>query len=133
MNAPKTSVATLIRYGVVGVFGGGIYLVGTSILHQHAQLSVPAAATALFVPVVVINYVLHYSWTFQSRRPHGSAVPRFLGTAVVAMAINYLVVSSGTRWFRLSQTAVLVFGVLIVVAWNYLLSRFWVFVDRSRE
>src|SRR6266702_6142544 len=120
MNEPNASVATLIRFAVVGVFGAGVYLFGTSLLHQNARLSVPAAATVLFVTVVMINYVLHYSWTFGSRRTHESAAPRFLGIAVGAMGINYLVVALGTRWLHLSQPVVLVLGGLIVVAWNYM-------------
>jgi len=133
MNAPNASMARFIRFAVVGVFGAGVYLVGARLLHQHARLSLQAAATVLFVPVVLINYVLHYSWTFGSRKPHGSVAPRFVSIAVGAMGINYVVVALGTRWLQVSQTVILVLCGLIVAAWNYLLSRFWVFVDYSRR
>ena len=133
MRLSDSSTARLIRFAVVGVFGATVYLVGTSALHQYTGLSVSAAATVLFVPVVALNYVLHHSWTFRSRRPHESAAPRFLSVAIGAMGINYLVVALGMRWLRLSQTVVLLLGGVSVVAWNYLLSRCWVFIDNRRQ
>jgi putative flippase GtrA len=130
-NSP--AAAQLIRFGTVGLFAASLYLVGTSLLRQYARLSAPLAASVCFVFIVATNYVLHYSWTFQSRQLHRSAVPRFLGTAVGGLFINYETVMLGTRWLALPQTAVLLLGAALVVTWNYVLSRFWVFVGGDQH
>ena len=130
MKLLLTSCEGLIRFTIVGVFGAAIYLLGTKALHKYTGLSVSVAATVLFVVVVVVNYLLHYSWSFRSRRPHGWTAPRFLGVAIGAVMINYTIVTAGTHWFRAPQTLVLVVAGIAVVAWNYLMSRFWVFVDQ---
>jgi putative flippase GtrA len=121
----------LIRFGTVGLFATGIYFTIIVFLHQHAGVSVPEAATASFVLVAAMNYLLHYFWTFRSHRSHVSAVPRFIGTSVSAMAINYGVVALGIRWLALPQTVILLVGIVLVVIWNYLMSRFWVFAERA--
>jgi putative flippase GtrA len=119
--------AQLLRFATVGLLATGIYLGAVTLLSRWLELSVPIAATISFVLVVTINYLLHYFWTFRSRRHHGSAVPRFLVTSVGGLAINYAVVALGTRWLQLSQTPVLFLGIGFVVLWNYALSKFWVF------
>ena len=133
MNMMGVPMRRAIRFGVVGSLTAGIYLVGTQMLHEYVQLSVSVAATVLFVPAVVVNYILHYSWTFRSSTSHENAAPKFFGAALGAIGINYLVVALGTRWLQFSQIFVLLISGLIVVVWNYLLSRFWVFVDTGRR
>jgi putative flippase GtrA len=121
--------AQLLRFAIVGLFATGIYLSSVTLLSRRLELSVPLAATISFIMVSTTNYLLHYFWTFRSRRHHGSAVPRFLGTSLGGMAINYAIVALGTRWLLLSRTGILFLGIAFVVLWNYALSKFWVFVD----
>ena len=121
--------AQLLRFAIVGLLATGIYLSSVTLLRRCLELSVPMAATISFIVVSTTNYLLHYFWTFRSRRHHGSAAPRFLGTSLGGMAINYAVVALGTRWLLLSGTGILFLGIAFVVLWNYTLSKFWVFVD----
>jgi putative flippase GtrA len=114
---------------MVGLLATGIYLGSVLLLSRCLELSVPMAATLSFVIVSTSNYLLHYFWTFRSRRHHGSAAARFLATSLGGMAINYAVVALGTRWLLLSRTGILFVGISFVVLWNYTLSKFWVFVD----
>lgn len=123
-------VGELARFGVVGTIGALIYLVSTTALSQHAGLPLAIAAAVSFVLVVAINYVLHYFWTFKSMQSHLAAAPRFLGTAAGGLALNSGFLLLGSHLNLLSPTALLLSGICLVVAWNYLLSKFWVFMDR---
>jgi len=119
----------LARFAIVGLLATGIYLSSVALLSRCLELSVQIAATISFIMVSTTNYLLHYFWTFRSRRQHSSAATRFLGTSLGGMAINYAVVALGTRWLLLSRTGILLLGIAFVVLWNYTLSTFWVFVD----
>lgn len=119
------------RFSVVGLSAAAIYFLITSLLHQHAGLSVPVAGSTAFVLVAAMTYVLHHGWTFRSGRSHLAALPRFIGGALGAMAINYFAVSYGARSLLLSQTEALILGAGLVIGWNFLLSRFWIFLDSS--
>ena len=121
----------LIRFGVVGGVATIVYFVATRSLQYYAGLSTPTAASISFALVVALNYVLHYAWTFRSSEPHLRTLPRFLGTSFGGLAINYVAVLGATSWLQMSQSEGLLLGVGLVVMWNYLLARFWVFVDRS--
>lgn len=128
-----TPLAYMLRFGIVGLLATGIYLVSTRILQQHTGLPVQVAASISFVIVVAMNYWLHHSWTFRSTRPHVSALPRFIAVSAGGFLINYLVVLMGSHWLSNAETLVLLVGVAAVVGWNYLLSRFWVFLEHRRQ
>lgn len=123
-------VAQMIRFGLVGLCATGTYFVSTLLLHRYVPLSLPVAAAVSFAVVVAMNYVAHYSWTFRSDRAHAAAIPRFLATSVGGLAINTVVVALGGRWPGARQTTILLVGAVVVMIWNYLLSRFWVFIGR---
>ncbi|WP_129777457.1 GtrA family protein [Peristeroidobacter soli] len=118
-----------VRFGLVGLLGTAAYFSSTMLLMRHARMQLMGSAAASFLLVVIINYLLHYSWTFRSRRAHASAVLRFLVASSGGMAINsgFLFLSDS---FTQLPTALLLFtGVCVVVIWNYLLAKFWVFKD----
>lgn len=124
-NAP--AFWQLVRFGIVGLLGTGIYLAATILLVSYGGWSVVASATASFLLVIATNYFLHYSWTFRSRRPHSSALLRFIGTSAGGMVINTGFLLASTRVAALRPSILLLGGVCLVVLWNYLLSKLWVF------
>lgn len=119
----------LMRFGLVGVIGAGVYFLATLLLVRYRGWSVVSGASVSFVLVISINYLLHYSWTFRSRRPHSSATVRFVVASVGGMVINSGFLFLGPRLVEWSPEALLLTGVCLVVLWNYLMARFWVFTD----
>jgi putative flippase GtrA len=128
----RTLFSELLCFGAVGILATGIYIVATLLLRKYGRLSVPLAASISFILVVATNYALHYSWTFRSAKSHTTTAPRFIGTSVGGMIINTATVTIGARCSTLPQNALLLLGVGLVVIWNYLLARFWVFTERPR-
>jgi putative flippase GtrA len=131
VTANYHSLSQLVRFGLVGTLGAGVYFLSTALLMRYCRWSFVASASTSFVLVVAMNYVLHYSWTFRSKRPHSSAVVRFLGTSVGGMAINSGFLFLGARFATLPQSVLLLTGACLVVLWNYLVSRFWVFTESA--
>jgi putative flippase GtrA len=125
-------VFQMIRFCVVGLLTTGLYFAATIVAHRFAHLSLAVAASLSYVFLATMNYLLHYSWTFHSSRRHSVAAPSFVGAAAVGMAINYAAVTLSKRWLLIPQSTALWVGVTLVLAWNYLVGRLWVFMDRHR-
>ena len=128
----NTTAASLLRFGAVGLLTTGIYLVGTYLLNRFGSLSMPLATSISYALAAALNYALHYSWTFRSDRPHASALPRFFGTAGCGAILNYATVTLSQNWLALPKTSAVSVGVGVVLLWNYLIGRFWVFVQRRQ-
>lgn len=120
------TAAQLARFGASGLMTTGIYLVSTQVLHRYG-LSLTSAASISFCIVVLISYLVNYSWTFRSDQHHSVAVRRFTLMVVAGWVINGVTVALGSRWPGSSPTTILLAGIGLVVTWNYFVSRFWVF------
>lgn len=125
------SAGQLLRFAVVGFAGAGVYFSVTAWLCRVWHWPVMHAANAAFLVVVILNYLLHYFWTFHTRRPHSVAVPRFLFMIVSGLAINAAVLQSAAVLLHLSPFWALVLGVCAVVGWNLIVSSVWVFQGRG--
>jgi putative flippase GtrA len=117
----------VVRFGLVGLTGTGFYVMTTLILERYARQSAPLSASIAFVLVVAGNYCVHRTWTFRSKRRHLQAAPRFLATSFGGLALNGLTLTILDRWTTFSEGVTLVAGISVVVMWNYLLNRVWVF------
>jgi putative flippase GtrA len=119
----------LARFVTVGLSSAAVYFIGVLLLRRYGELSLPTAAAISFALVVAVNYVLHHSWTFRSKRSHASAIPRFIGSTAGGMLINSFALTVGSRSTRLPLFVLLLIGGGFVAAWNYFLAKLWVFVD----
>jgi putative flippase GtrA len=123
----ESESSALMRFGVVGFLGTAVYIATTRLLCNFAGWSPTMAASAAFLPIVIISYFAHHSWTFRTDRAHAQAMPRFLVTATGGLVINMAAVAFGNQLFPRSPFIVLFMGIALVVTWNYTLSRLWAF------
>lgn len=122
----------VVRFGLAGLMGTGVYVMATLMLERYSGLSAPLCGSVAFALVVAGNYCVHRTWTFRSNRGHLQAAPRFVVTSVGGLALNGLILSILARWTSFSQGEALVIGIGVVLMWNYLLNRVWVFA-RERQ
>lgn len=120
-----------IRFCVVGGIAAGSYFGCTLLLKNYLVIQLTVAATLSFAIVATASYFLHYSWTFRSRRPHSSALPRFVVTSAGGTLINNIVLVLGMHVGITHQDVLLLLGLTSVVVWNFCLAKLWVFVDAS--
>lgn len=125
----RNEILQLIRYGICGLFCTSVYVVITHALHEYLKVPLSLAASMAFIIASAISYALQYSWTFRSRRKHLSAIPRYILSVTSGLAINYVTVAFADRW--LPSMPSLFLGIILVVIWNYVASRIWVFVFLS--
>lgn len=74
-----------------------------------------------------VSYFGHHRYTFQSGAGHARAMPRFLATAIVGLALNQAIVYAVVDRLGWSYPVALVLIVAVVPAIIYLISRFWAF------
>jgi len=97
------------------------------------MISIMIATSISFIIVVIENYVLHYSWTFDSSRSHRSAFPRFMLMSMTGFILNWLVVYVGVEKLSFNYLLVQAFSIFIVVVWNLVISTFFIFPSNKIE
>lgn len=90
------------------------------------------STTAGFMAGMVINYLLNRRYTFFSRRAHREAFWRFVTVAFVGMLINSTAMAVFNLGLNIHYLAAQVMATALVLSWNFLGSRYWVFND-ARE
>lgn len=128
MVTPQHS-GRLARFCAVGLLGTAVYYPVLWALVELVRVQVLAATSIAFLLVCVENYLLHYVWTFDSNKAHTAAFPRFLFMNLVGFWINWGVMFLGVEKLALHYLLIQAFAIAAVVAWNFMLSSYWVFHD----
>jgi putative flippase GtrA len=116
----------LVRYiAVGGIATAVLYLLLILLVRGFGMAPTPASSIG-FALSAVVNYLLNYRFTFQSDRPHGPAVAKFVVLAGVGFLINaammHWLVTAGVRYLiaQLCATAVvLLFGFIGNSVWTF--------------
>src|SRR4051794_15513460 len=87
------SLWQLIRFGLVGFTCMALYFVLLYGIHQLTALPVSVQGALAYGPCMVVNYLLHRTFTFRSRGQHLHVGPRYVTVQLVSMATN-----SGVLW-----------------------------------
>ena len=125
-------VNRLMRFSIVGLLTAGFYFGLLSLVVELGLVEPVLASAACYGAAVLLNYLMHYSWTFAPAEdamaaPHGQALVRYLVMVACGFMINtalmYLMVHL-LAWHYLAAQFV---ALVAVVTWNFLISNFWVF------
>jgi putative flippase GtrA len=120
-------IRRLIRFGMVGVLATVVYYGLLWTMVEIFSISILVATSVAFIFVTIENYILHYTWTFQSTNAHAKAFPRFLLMNIGGFGINWLMMFAGVVVAGFNYLWVQALAIIIVVAWNLALSHFWIF------
>lgn len=74
-----------------------------------------------------INYLLNYFLTFRSKRPHLQTVTRFYFMVTAGWIMNTTLVTVLADIFHWNKWLVQIMATLLVLAWNFLVSRSWIY------
>ncbi len=96
-------------------------------------ISVLVATSIAFVLVTIENYALHHGWTFASAHSHSVAFPRFVFMNVIGFWMNFGIMAAGLHYLSLSYLLVQAFAIVAVVAWNFVVSSYWIFREIKQQ
>ena len=115
-----------VRYLAVGGIATVIQYILLIFLVRAFRMAPTLASTIGFALSAIVNYLLNYSFTFQSDRPHGPAAAKFAVLAASGLVINavimHLLVNAGVRYLlaQICTTAVVLF-------WGFIGNTIWTF------
>jgi putative flippase GtrA len=115
-----------VRFGLVGVLNT---ITGLSIIYLLKwAFSVPDFPANLggYAVGLIVSFVLNSRWTFASKRPAASSLPRFALVILVSYVINYAVVALALH-SNVNSYAAQAMGILPYSLTTYFGSRFFVF------
>ena len=128
---PPEKRAVFARYILTGLTTALLYFACGAALMRLTALSPAAAAATAFVAVVLVNYAMHYYFTFQADGAHLPVLSRYLVMTGCGMLINWWLAEHLFPVFQ-SMLAVQFICALAVVAWNLVLNMTWVFMQRGK-
>jgi putative flippase GtrA len=128
-----TSLRTyrLLKFATVGLVGTAVYYLLLWALVEVMDYPVLTASSVAFLLVAAENYMLHYVWTFASTNSHTSAFPKFLIMITIGFCLNWGIMYAGVEVLQANYLLVQAVSIAVVIAWNYVLSAFWIFGDRD--
>jgi putative flippase GtrA len=127
MRTHKGTIGQFLMFaglGVIGTLGHYSVLV---VLVQFWAVDPVFASSLGFVVGAVINYILNYHFTFQSRKRHSEALTKFLIVAIIGAGINGFIMYIGVENTRINYMIIQLFATLVVLLWNFIVNSLWTF------
>ena len=125
------AIAEVVRYGLIGVLNTLLTL--AIIFAAIYWLDAPALlANAIgYVVGFICSYLLNRLWTFRSQAPMGRSIGRYVLAALLAYAMNALVIFIGIAWYGASEYLIQPLGAAAYTLTLFVLSKAWVFKNKS--
>lgn len=126
LRGGRMHLTRFVRYFVVGGIATAIQYAILILLVRGLGMAATPASSIGFVLSAGVNYLLNYSFTFQSNRPHGPAAAKFGVLAGMGLLINAaimrLMTGAGMQYLIAQIFAtgvVLLFGFISNTIWTF--------------
>jgi len=130
-------IRQIVKFSITGVVNTIIDFSILNFLIQIFAWSVLPANTVSFSLAVINSYFLNKYWTFRDKQPiHIKQFSIFIGVSLIGLGLSNLLIYIGLQIFQnydfglafawhynIAKAA----SALIVLIWNFLASKFWVF------
>jgi len=123
----------ILRFAVTGTITAVVYLAMGALLIEWLELRAGLSGAIAFITIIPLNYWLHKFWSFKSLHLHREAVPRFLATLAIGVAINSSVIELVAALYSPHYLIGQLSGMGYVIVWNYVVFDRWVFPNPSRR
>jgi putative flippase GtrA len=125
----------IMRFAVVGGAATLTYA-GSALILSYGPVSaiLPAVAASFLAYLIAmpVSYFGHKRLTFGSDRTHALEMPRFLGSAILGIAIASLLPLIVVDGLDLAPAVSIVLACILVPATNYVALERWVFAAEER-
>ena len=120
-------IPQFIAYAGAGVIGTAGHYLTLIILVEVFNIAPVYATTAGFAVGAVINYILNYTYIFQSDKTHIEAASKFFTVAIVGVGINSVIMYVGESVLMINYILVQLVATGVVLVQNFILNRLWTF------
>jgi putative flippase GtrA len=127
VNSPRFS--RLSKFALVGLAGTLTYYVLLFIFVEWLLLPVLVSTSIAFPLVVLQQYLLHHTWTFQSTKRHIHSMPAYFLMTATGFCINLCIMYIGVDMLGFYYAAVQFIAIASVTTWNFMVSNLVIFRD----
>ncbi len=130
----------IIKFSIIGLLNTIIDFSILNLLVKVASFAVLPANTISFSLAVINSYFLNKYWTFKDKRPvHIKQFSLFLIISLVGLGLSNLLIYLGLEVFKANSFGLSfvwhyniakAISAVIVLVWNFLASKFWVFYEK---
>lgn len=132
-----TLKAQFVKFATVGALATLIQYAVLAASVELLRWSPVVGSSIGFVVSAVCNYLINRRFTFQSRRRHVEAGPRFALVAFVGLWINAAGVWIGVDVVEIHYILAQVAATLVALGWTFFANRYWTFgighIDTPRK
>jgi len=128
----REALKQFVLFAGLGAVGTAGHYLALIVLVEIFQVGPVAASTAGFIVGALSNYFLNYHITFASSRRHAEALSRFFITAALGAGLNLIFMYAAAGLLQLHYLVAQTVATVLVLLWNFLLSKFWTFAVPSR-
>ncbi len=122
-------VARLFRFGIVGGTTAALYYALLYVAVEWLEAGAVLSSAVVYLIVIALNYLMHYSWTFAVSSPHTTALKRYLVMTGCGFFINVSVMYIGVSVLHANYLLAQTVAMVVIIVWNFTLSSLWVFRD----
>lgn len=116
-----------LKFSIVGAIATICQYAALVVLVEFASIDSVAASAMGFVIGAFVGYVLNYRHTFQSTLPHRVALPKYLVTAGIGLALNTAVMFGLVRYLHVYYILSQVGATAVTLIWNFAINSAWSF------
>lgn len=117
----------MVKFALVGLAATlSTYLI-LIISVEFWKVNVILASVAGYIVGIIVNYVLNYGFTFQSKQHHRIIVPKFLVVMIIGLILNICIMFVSINWIGVHYVLAQLIAVAVVLMWSFSANRLWVF------
>lgn len=126
----KNVLYEFISFLRVGVIATACHYLLLIFLVEVFNSDVLIASTIGALLGATVNYVLNYKLTFQSTLAHVSVVPKFVGVAILALVLNWLLMKFLTETLLIQYLLAQIMTTILLIVVTYGLNKIWSFREK---
>lgn len=132
-KAWRVELLRLARFGLVGVAATLVHMAVSISLVAGADWPLQRANLVAFACGLALSFFGHYHFSFFSRTPYRTVLPRFVLVSVLGYLCSTLAIALLARAFPGHRVLAVTLGSLLIPAVSYLVNRFFVFHDGGQR
>jgi putative flippase GtrA len=133
MRKHRGTIGQFLLFAGVGAIGTVGHYTTLIVLVQFWAVDPVFASSFGFVVGAIINYILNYHFTFQSKKRHAEALTKFLIVAIIGAGINGFIMYVGVENTNINYMIVQIFATFMVLLWNFIVNKLWTFAHPGAE
>jgi putative flippase GtrA len=123
----SAQLVRFVRFAAVGAVGTVAHYALLLFMVEVLGTAALAGAVAGFVLGAAVNYTLSRMLVFDSTRPHGEALPRFLAVAVVGLGWTAVLMALLVDYAGLHYLLAQFLTTALLLLWHYAGNALWTF------